>query len=60
MVCRSEIRQALAKVIVYKISRDHAAAADWARKLVNHLECTEILNSLTPTIDEHLQPDTEQ
>lgn len=48
MVYRSEINQALAKVIVYKICHDHAAAAEWARQLVRHLECTEILNSLDP------------
>jgi hypothetical protein len=55
MVCRSEINQALANVIAYKICRNQAAASDWARRLVNHLGCTEILNSFeTVATEEHL------
>jgi hypothetical protein len=40
---RSEINRALAKAIAYKQCGKAAEARDWARKLINLLECAEIL-----------------
>jgi hypothetical protein len=52
---RSEINRALAKAIAYKQCGKHADAADWAKKLVNLLECHEILNNGYLTTGERLQ-----
>jgi hypothetical protein len=40
---RSAVAQALAKAIAYKQCGKDAEAADWARQLVELLECAEIL-----------------
>lgn len=40
---RSEIARALAKAIAYKQCGKDRDAAEWARKLVELLECAEIL-----------------
>jgi hypothetical protein len=40
---RSAVSQALAKAIAYKQCGKDADAAEWARKLVNLLELSEIL-----------------
>lgn len=41
---RSEINRALAKAMAYKNCGKDTEAAEWARKLVELLECAEILN----------------
>jgi hypothetical protein len=43
MVDRSKTSQALAKAIAYKQCGKDAEAAQWARQLVELLECAEIL-----------------
>jgi hypothetical protein len=43
MLNRSEIAQALAKAIAYKACGQDAKALVWARRLVELLECAEIL-----------------
>jgi len=43
MIDRSKASQALAKAIAYKQCGKDADAAEWARKLVEILECAEIL-----------------
>jgi hypothetical protein len=43
MLDRSEISRALAKAIAYKQCGKDADAREWARKLVELLECAEIL-----------------
>lgn len=43
MIDRSKIAQALAKAIAYKCCGEHLKAAEWARRLVELLECAEIL-----------------
>lgn len=40
---RQEINRALAKAIAYKNCGKDEEAAEWARKLVEMLECAEIL-----------------
>lgn len=40
---RSEVSRSLAKAIAYKQAGNDRAAAEWARKLVQQLECAEIL-----------------
>lgn len=40
---RSEISFALAKAIAYKLCGKDELAAHWARVLIRHLQCTEIL-----------------
>jgi hypothetical protein len=40
---RSAVAQALAKAIAYKACGQDDKAADWARQLVELLECAEIL-----------------
>lgn len=42
---RSSASQALAKAIAYKQCGKDAEAAAWARRLVEILQCAEILNS---------------
>lgn len=42
---RSAASQALAKAIAYKQCGKQEAAEEWARKLVELLECAEILKS---------------
>lgn len=44
---RSEINRALAKAIAYKNCGKDTEAAEWARKLVELLECAEILSEET-------------
>ncbi len=41
---RSEISQALAKAIAYKQCGKDDEALSWARRLIELLECAEILN----------------
>lgn len=43
MIDRSEVARALAKAIAYKQCGNDAQAEAWARKLVELLECAEIL-----------------
>ncbi len=43
MIDRSEVNTALAKAIAYKNCGKDADAQDWARRLVELLECAEIL-----------------
>ena len=43
MIDRSATAQALAKAIAFKQCGKDAEAAAWARKLVNLLQCAEIL-----------------
>jgi hypothetical protein len=40
---RSAVAQAMAKAIAYKQCGKDADAADWARRLVEMLQCAEIL-----------------
>lgn len=40
---RAEVNRSLAKAIAYKNCGKDAEAAEWARKLVEQLECAEIL-----------------
>lgn len=40
---RSEVSRAVAKAIGFKACGKDAEAAEWARKLVEFLECAEIL-----------------
>jgi hypothetical protein len=40
---RSEIARALAKAIAFKACGKDREAADWARRLIEALECAEIL-----------------
>ena len=40
---RSAVAQALAKAIAYKACGQDAKALEWARKLIQLLECAEIL-----------------
>ena len=40
---RSEVSRAMAKAIAYKACGKDKDAAEWARKLVELLECAEIL-----------------
>lgn len=44
MIDRSEVNRALAKAIAFKQCGKDAEAAQWARKLVEQLECAAILN----------------
>lgn len=41
---RSAVAQSLAKAIAYKQCGKDREAAEWARRLVQQLECAEILN----------------
>ena len=43
MIDRSEVSRALAKAIAYKQCGKQQEAQQWARKLVELLECAEIL-----------------
>jgi len=43
MIDRSKIAQALAKAIAYKLCGKQAEAEAWARRLVELLECADIL-----------------
>lgn len=43
MIDRSEVNRALAEAIAYKQCGKDSEAAAWARKLVELLECAEIL-----------------
>lgn len=43
MINRSEVSRALAKAIAFKQCGEDAKAAEWARQLVELLECAEIL-----------------
>jgi hypothetical protein len=43
-VDRSEVSRSLAKAIAYKNCGKDKEALDWARQLVQQLECAEILN----------------
>jgi hypothetical protein len=43
MIDRSDVARALAKAIAYKQCGQHAQAEAWARRLVELLECAEIL-----------------
>jgi hypothetical protein len=47
MMDRREINRALAKAIEFKQCGKDAEAAEWARKLVELLECAEILTAAT-------------
>jgi len=49
IVDRHEINRALAKAIAYKNCGKQTEAEEWARKLVQLLECAEILKSGTST-----------
>lgn len=42
---RSEVSRALAKAIAFKQCGKDAEAAEWAKKLVKLLECSEILRA---------------
>ena len=44
MIDRSAVATSLAKAIAYKNCGKDAEAAAWARKLVEQLECADILN----------------
>jgi len=44
MIDRTEISRALAKAVAYKNCGNDERAEEWARKLVELLECAEILN----------------
>ena len=44
MINRSEVAQALAKAIAYKKCGQDEKAEAWARRLVELLECADILN----------------
>ncbi|UZK70772.1 hypothetical protein OKW76_07050 [Sphingomonas sp. S1-29] len=44
MIDRSEVNRALAKAIAFKACGKDAAANEWARKLIELLECADILN----------------
>ena len=48
MIDRSEINRALAKAIAYKQCGKDQQAEIWARKLVELLECANILREVTP------------
>lgn len=43
MLDRSEVNRALAKAIAYKACGEDAKAHDWAVRLVELLECSDIL-----------------
>ena len=43
MIDRSQIAQALAKAIAYKLCGKDREARQWARRLVELLECADIL-----------------
>lgn len=43
MIDRSELSRALAKAIAYKNCGKRVEAAQWARRLVELLECAEVL-----------------
>lgn len=43
MIDRSELSRALAKAIAYKNCGKQVEAAQWARRLVELLECAEVL-----------------
>lgn len=43
MIDRSELSRALAKAIAYKNCDKQVEAAQWARRLVELLECAEVL-----------------
>ncbi len=43
MIDRSEVNRALAKAIAFKACGKDRDAAEWARRLVELLECAEIL-----------------
>lgn len=45
---RTAINTALAKAIAYKQCGKHHLAAEWANKLVQLLECAEILKEIKP------------
>lgn len=44
MIDRIEVSRALAKAIAYKNCGNDEKAEEWARRLVELLECAEILN----------------
>jgi hypothetical protein len=46
MIDRSEVNRALAKAIAYKQCRKDRDAEQWARKLVELLECAAILKGV--------------
>jgi len=46
MIDRSEVSRALAKAIAYKQCGKQQEAQQWARKLVELLECAEILKGV--------------
>lgn len=48
MIDRSEVSRALAKAIAYKQCGKDAEAEAWARKLVELLECNDILKGVQP------------
>lgn len=43
MIDRSKVSQALAKAIAYKNCGKDKEAAEWAKELINLLQCAEIL-----------------
>lgn len=45
MIDRSEIARSLAKAIAYKQCGNQAEAEAWARRLVEQLECADILRA---------------
>lgn len=47
---RSEVNRALAKALAYKACGKDDAANEWAKVLVRHLECEEILADRRPTL----------
>lgn len=51
MIDRSKTSQALAKAITYKQCGKDAEAAQWARQLVELLECAEILRYHSPAFN---------
>ena len=45
MIDRAQLSQALAKAVAYKLCGKHDEALRWARRLIELLECSEILKS---------------
>lgn len=51
MIDRVEISRALAKAIAYKACNKQHEAEAWARKLVELLECADILRATTTVVN---------
>lgn len=47
MIDRSEVSRALAKALAFKVCGKDREAEEWARRLVELLECAEILKETT-------------